>query len=82
MSGGKVVVWSFKTPVISSLLSLNIKVDATVWLELSLLPFFIEHPAMKNSFCLDVCGCTVSQRYGIFHIEEKVVVTHNDKLSD
>lgn len=52
------------------------------WLTPSALSSFINHPARRNSDGIDVCVRTVGRHYAISHIEERVAVTHNDKLSD
>ena len=74
---------SLKTPQVPPLVAaLKVNVNAAVGLTwVCCRPLSNILPG-GNPFCLDVCGCTVSRHYGIFHIEGKVVVTHNDKLSE
>lgn len=68
-------------PIIHLLPSL-ITFRCSCWLMPSSLSSFISHPARRNSDGIDVCVRTVGRRYAISHIEERVAVTHNDKLSD
>lgn len=68
-------------PIIHLLPSL-ITFQCSCWLTLSSLSSFINHPARRNSDGIDVCVRSVGRHYAISHIEERVAVTHNDKLSD